>query len=159
MITEDGQIFTEEAYEGYGEFGGKDFYVLAAEMNGLKGSSDEETRNNFFAKVWARWIEKDGTRLYYGTDFRNYEEPISSQNGLTANKLVAEHGWKSCNVSNGGDTVDFVAAGFKMPKLVEKLPSKDNWLKEWIQLPYPESCEYQGYFYPEARDDDEDDEW
>lgn len=34
MITEDGRVFTEENYEGYGEFGGKDFYELVAELNG-----------------------------------------------------------------------------------------------------------------------------
>lgn len=35
MITPDGRVFTEERYEGYGEFGGKDFYELLAELNGL----------------------------------------------------------------------------------------------------------------------------
>jgi hypothetical protein len=34
MITEDGQVFTENDYDGYGEFGGKDFYELLAELNG-----------------------------------------------------------------------------------------------------------------------------
>jgi len=35
MVTEDGQVFTEKDYEGYGVFGGKDFYELVAELNGL----------------------------------------------------------------------------------------------------------------------------
>lgn len=35
MIAPDGRVFTEEDYEGYGEFGGKDFYELLAELNGL----------------------------------------------------------------------------------------------------------------------------
>lgn len=35
MITPDGRVFTENSYEGYGEFGGKDFYDLLAELNGL----------------------------------------------------------------------------------------------------------------------------
>ena len=39
MITPDGRVFTEENYEGYGEFGGKDFYELLAELN---GESDRE---------------------------------------------------------------------------------------------------------------------
>lgn len=34
MITEDGRVFTEHNYEGYGVFGGKDFYELLAELNG-----------------------------------------------------------------------------------------------------------------------------
>ena len=36
MITPDGRVFTEENYEGYGEFGGKDFHELLAELNGLE---------------------------------------------------------------------------------------------------------------------------
>ena len=35
MITPDGQVFTEEDYEGYGEFGGKDFFDLVCELNGI----------------------------------------------------------------------------------------------------------------------------
>ena len=35
MITPDGRVFTENDYEGYGEFGGKDFFDLLCELNGL----------------------------------------------------------------------------------------------------------------------------
>ena len=35
LITPDGRVFTEKDYEGYGEFGGKDYYELLAELNGL----------------------------------------------------------------------------------------------------------------------------
>jgi hypothetical protein len=35
MITPDGRVFTERDYDGYGVFGGKDFYELLAELNGL----------------------------------------------------------------------------------------------------------------------------
>lgn len=35
MITPDGRVFTEKNYEGYGGFGGKDFYELLSELNGL----------------------------------------------------------------------------------------------------------------------------
>ena len=34
MITPDGRVFTERDYDGYGEFGGKDFYELLSELNG-----------------------------------------------------------------------------------------------------------------------------
>ena len=40
MITPDGRVFTEENYEGYGEFGGKDFYELLAELNGVSDRED-----------------------------------------------------------------------------------------------------------------------
>ena len=35
MIDDKGNQWREEKYEGYGEFGGKDYYELLAEMNGL----------------------------------------------------------------------------------------------------------------------------
>lgn len=34
MTDDKGNHWVEECYEGYGEFGGKDFYELLAEMNG-----------------------------------------------------------------------------------------------------------------------------
>ncbi len=49
MITPDGRVFTEEDYEGYGEFGGKDFYELLAEINGLE--SDREIGIDLAFKV------------------------------------------------------------------------------------------------------------
>ena len=155
MITEDGQVFTEDNYEGYGEFGGKDFYVLAAELNGLKGETDDKTRNMFFDKIWKRGVEKDGKKLYYRDDFEHYEAPITVEGieGTTkANELVSKYGWKSFNVSETGDAPDFVNAGFKMPKIVEHLPaSNTDWKKFWDSVPYPVSCPDQGFFY-----DDED---
>jgi hypothetical protein len=41
MITPDGRVFSEGAYDGYGEFGGKDFYELLAELNGLPSDRSE----------------------------------------------------------------------------------------------------------------------
>ena len=35
MIAPDGRVFTEKDYDGYGEFGGKDFYDLLCELNGV----------------------------------------------------------------------------------------------------------------------------
>ena len=37
MVDDKGNKYVEEDYEGYGEFGGKDFYELLDEMNGGKG--------------------------------------------------------------------------------------------------------------------------
>jgi hypothetical protein len=41
MIAPDGRAYYEPDYEGYGEFGGKDFYELLAEINGF--GSDRNT--------------------------------------------------------------------------------------------------------------------
>jgi hypothetical protein len=35
MIDNKSNVWTEDSYEGYGNFGGKDFYELLAEMNGF----------------------------------------------------------------------------------------------------------------------------
>jgi hypothetical protein len=40
MTDNKGNSWTEECYDGYGVFGGKDFYELLAEMNGLKTRDD-----------------------------------------------------------------------------------------------------------------------
>lgn len=36
MFDNKGNVWKEDNYEGYGKFGGKDFYELLAEMNGKK---------------------------------------------------------------------------------------------------------------------------
>ena len=156
MITEDGQIFTENNYDGYGVFGGKDIHVLAAEMNGYKGETDEETRNLFFDKIWVRGISKEGKKYINKEHFNRYDEPLESEGGLTPNELVEKHGWKS--FGNSGEFEDWANEGLKMPKLVERLPQTQDWITEWNELPYPESCRDQGFFYDDE-DEDEDEEF
>ena len=111
MITEDGQVFTEHDYEGYGEFGGKDFYELVAELNGVTEGTAQEKRLKAIEICFK-------------------DNPSGDYNGK-----------------------------FKYPKLVEVLPSKENWLKRWNDIPYPETCEYQGYFYMEEEEEEEEEEW
>lgn len=41
MLAPDGRIWEELNYEGYGEFGDKDFYELLAELNGLDSDRDK----------------------------------------------------------------------------------------------------------------------
>lgn len=40
MTDNNGRKYVEQCYEGYGEFGGKDYYELLAEMNGLGSDRD-----------------------------------------------------------------------------------------------------------------------
>lgn len=81
MVDNKGNKYKQQYYEGYGMFGGKDFYELVAEMNNLK--SDRSL----------------GIDLVF-----------SGQDYLSPN-LVQDKNWE--------------------------------WRNE-----APESCEYQGYFYP-----------
>jgi hypothetical protein len=105
MITPEGRVFTENEYDGYGEFGGKDFYELLAELNGL--GSDRSA----------------GISLCFK------------------------------NNPNGDNT-----PGVIYPKLVEDLES--DVVAQYNNLPNPETCEAQGYFYGDDEEEDEDeDEW
>lgn len=42
MMDDKGNVWSEDNYEGYGEFGGKDYYELLAEMNGVEIEKDIE---------------------------------------------------------------------------------------------------------------------
>ena len=42
MIDNKGNVWTEDDYEGYGRFGGKDYYELLAEMNGFTSDKTGE---------------------------------------------------------------------------------------------------------------------
>ena len=43
MIDDKGNVYYEPEYNGYGEFGGKDYYELLAEMNGLTSEEVGDT--------------------------------------------------------------------------------------------------------------------
>ena len=43
MIDNKGNVWTETQYDGYGVFGGKDYYELLAEMNGFTSDSTGDT--------------------------------------------------------------------------------------------------------------------
>jgi hypothetical protein len=42
MMDNKGNVWTEDDYEGYGRFGGKDYYELLAEMNGFTSDKTGE---------------------------------------------------------------------------------------------------------------------
>jgi hypothetical protein len=43
MHDDKGNVYREDNYEGYGEFGGVDYYELVARMNGLSGRDEAVT--------------------------------------------------------------------------------------------------------------------
>ena len=44
MTDDKNNHWVECNYDGYGVFGGKDYYVLLAEMNGINGTNEEDKR-------------------------------------------------------------------------------------------------------------------
>ena len=53
LVDNNNKMYKEDSYAGYGEFGGKDFYVLLAEMNGLP----PERSNGILLDADDNWIE------------------------------------------------------------------------------------------------------
>ena len=47
MLDDKGNVWTEPNYEGYGVFGGKDFYELLAEMNGVTSDLEGEAYTDY----------------------------------------------------------------------------------------------------------------
>jgi hypothetical protein len=149
MITENGLVYTESDYEGYGKFGGKDIYTLIAEMNNLKyDKGDEDGARLVAIDLLFRTQITNGERTYTagGKDFFSWETPMKEEGGKTPNQLVTE-GWIQVYPNGYGDWEKAAKNGIKIPKLVQKLPKKENWKEAWDKLPYPESCDSQGYFY------------
>ena len=64
MTSSDGTTYIEDKYEGYGEFGGKDFYVLLAEMN-----------KDIIDNVDGDELRDKGIELYFG-DYENVKFPL-----------------------------------------------------------------------------------
>ena len=152
MITEDGRVFTEEEYEGYGVFGGTDIYELIAEMNGLCLDGDTDQKRGAAIDLLHKTIITNGERSYTrGVDFTNWEQPLETEGGKTANLLVSE-GWKQVYPNGYGDFNIAAKNGIKLPKLVEEIPTDFN------DVSYPKNCPDQGYFFSDDDDDDDDDD-
>lgn len=153
MITEDGRVFTEEDYEGYGVFGGKDIYELIAEMNDLCPGGDIDEKRIAAIDLLFKTVITCGERSYTaGVDFANWEEPIEAEGGRTANALVSM-GWKQVYPNGYGDFEAAAANGIKLPKLVEIIP------RDFHSVNYPTNCPDQGFFYDDEVEDDEEDDY
>lgn len=123
MVTECGQIFTENAYQGYGEFNGVDIFALIAKLQGHVGTVEVETRKDF------------------GDEWQEYYAPGED------NEELRDIFFKDL-CKDDSDLEILAEQGLKVPKLVENLPSVDvNWQEWWNNLPYPKRCPEQGFFY------------
>ena len=87
MMDNKGNVFTEDSYEGYGVFGGKDFYELLAEMNGYTSKSTD-----------VQFLELDeytnGARSYgIGLAFKDNPSGIGTKDVLYPNLVEQVNGW------------------------------------------------------------------
>ena len=70
MLSPDGRVFPETNYEGYGVFGGMDYFSLLAELNG-KGDDRQEGIDLFF------------------TDNQGGDPNVAVENGVVLPKIVS----------------------------------------------------------------------
>ena len=138
LVTRCGQVFTEHGYEGYGKFGGSDFFGLVAKLNG------KTERSTGVDLVYGVTYVTNGELKFYSQhrDFFTWDRDIV-HDGKTANQLL-DMGW----------TKGTYKPKVKLPKLVENLPAsispshdREKWEKWFDALPDSEDCEFQGYFY------------
>jgi hypothetical protein len=113
MLDNKGNKWVEEGYDGYGVFGGKDFYELLAEMNG---------------------VVLPHNMVLEGEDYTEYMRS------------------KGIDITFKDNPSGDNTSGVLYPNLVES--ESWTWRDEG-----PVSCEYQGYFYPEYEEDEEDDDY
>ena len=123
MIDDKGNKFTEHHYEGYGEFGGKDYYELLDEMNGGSGDRDNGI-----------WLAHKPTLA----DPKNYNEGdiirVLQDDGTYKELTIPEYNkYQTARILQRPKVIKF-------PILVE-----DDSIA-WSSKLRPETCPNQGYF-------------
>jgi hypothetical protein len=63
MVDDKGNVWTEDNYEGYGVFGGKDYYELLAEMNGEY--VDKEFRDTITDEQYTNMMRMEGINMAF----------------------------------------------------------------------------------------------
>jgi hypothetical protein len=78
MMDDRGNVWTEDSYDGYGEFGGKDYYELLAEMNGITANNPDELRGK-------------GIELAFS---KNNHSGVGTEGVLYPNLVEMAEGWR-----------------------------------------------------------------
>ncbi len=137
MQDDKGNKWVEKEYDGYGVFGGKDYYQLLAEMNRPKlctGDRNHDRDIGIRLQYGERGIKNKETGTIYlahDLDFFNWDSDILPH-GLSANaSLDTTDQWEKITIKDGD---------IKYPSLTENPDHK--WDGD-----EPLNCEYQGFFY------------
>jgi len=128
LSDDKGNTWHEPDYEGYGVFGGKDYYELLAEMNGR--TTRIEGINIALGIKGIRNPETNQIFLSSGKDFFNWQND-KLVDGKGANELIDEGLWKQIVVYETNRV---------FPNLNESPDLK------W-ENKEADNCEYQGFFY------------
>lgn len=81
MIDNKGNVWTEDNYDGYGRFGGKDFYELLAEMNEVKIDKDVENYEDRLRGAGISLAFSRGNHSGVGTEGVYYPNLVENADG------------------------------------------------------------------------------
>jgi hypothetical protein len=81
MLDNKGNVWTEDNYEGYGVFGGKDFYELLAEMNGVEIEKDIENYEDKLRGAGISLAFSKGNHSGVGTEGVYYPNLVEQADG------------------------------------------------------------------------------
>jgi len=104
MTDNKGNRWHEHNYEGYGDFGGKDFYELVAEMNGEKGrdagikisfSKKPHLQPNITEDTTHEWVDKHPKMCEDQGYF--YEEVFDQMFDFKDNRRQTYDDWEKLN--------------------------------------------------------------
>jgi hypothetical protein len=96
MMDDKGNVWTENDYDGYGEFGGKDYYELLAEMNGAY--VDKEFRDTMTDGQYTNMMRMEGINMAFngntmgvGTEGVKYPNLVEMADGWRYDPIGPEN--------------------------------------------------------------------
>ena len=135
MILPDGRYYLETDYEGYGEFGGRDYYGVVAELN--LDVKPEKATLDLDPDIKFRDDEWDKIQLAHMQQVLDsrFDEEYRGQ-GISL----------ACGKAEPGNLY-YAAWQAKNPKRKLKLPRFAETLVPWNTLKDSSECKRQGFFY------------
>ena len=98
MIDNKGNVWTENNYEGYGLFGGKDYYELLAEMNGVV----ERDKVELQGEAYTDYMRGEGINLAFS---KGNGSGVGTEGIYYPNLIEMAKGWTY--EMSGPDSCDF----------------------------------------------------
>jgi len=98
MIDNKGNVWTETNYEGYGVFGGKDYYELLAEMNGVV----ERDKVELQGEAYTDYMRGEGINLAFS---KGNGSGVGTEGIYYPNLIEMADGW--VYQMSGPDSCDF----------------------------------------------------
>lgn len=98
MLDNKGNVWTENDYDGYGVFGGKDYYELLAEMNGVV----ERDKVELQGEAYTDYMRGEGINLAFS---KGNGSGVGTEGIYYPNLIEMAKGWKY--EMSGPDSCDF----------------------------------------------------